>query len=85
MSEKRTKAEIEQKVREFLSRCMDTNIPISEIGNDEILVDLNSLGYIKLLVSIEMEFGFEFDDEKVSYKDLRTVNNIVYYIEQNLQ
>jgi acyl carrier protein len=47
--------------------------PIESIG-------FNSILFIKLVVAIENKFGFEFDDNKLNFESMKTVEGIVDYI-----
>lgn len=53
---------------------------------DEKLEDfgVNSISFIKMVVAIESEYGFEFDDEDLDFTKINTVNKLVEYIENKL-
>lgn len=58
----------------------------SDIKNDDILVEvgLDSMKMIQLVVELEDYFGFEFEDEKLSYGVLRNIEEISEYVNQRL-
>lgn len=56
---------------------VDLDTKLEEVGVD-------SLMYVELLVEIEEQFGMEFEDDKVSYKELATVRDIVEYVEERI-
>ena len=58
---------------------------------DQIVLedDLSSIGvnfitFIKIVVDLETEFDFEFDDEMLSYKSFPTINSLVEYVDSKL-
>lgn len=55
------------------------------IANDAILLDegIDSLTIIEVVVKIEESFNFEFEDENLSYKTLRSIDSISEYIYQH--
>lgn len=57
---------------------------ISTIKSDDELSSfgVNSVSFIKLVVAVEEEFGFEFDDEQLDFNNFRTINGIVEYIKE---
>lgn len=56
-----------------------------EINNDTLLKDagMNSLNFIKLIVSLEDEFGVEFDDAELGKFDITSAVTLTEYIEAN--
>lgn len=50
------------------------DISLKEVG-------INSLNFIKIVVELEKEFEFEFDDEKLAYKSFNTINDLIDYVE----
>lgn len=57
---------------------------ISTIKPDDDLSSfgVNSVNFIKLVVAVEEEFGFEFDDEQLDFNNFKTINGIVEYIKE---
>lgn len=53
-----------------------------EFNFDTLLTDIgiDSLKSIDLVLVLENHYGFEFDDEKLSYQTLRNINSISEYI-----
>lgn len=54
------------------------------IGNETTLSEfgINSVSFIKLIVEIEEEFDFEFDDDKLSHKAFNSLKCLVAYIDE---
>ncbi|MDI9216425.1 acyl carrier protein [Clostridium tertium] len=78
---------IEFKVREIIANCIETSKKIDDIRKEENLLSLgmDSLNCIKVIVSIESEFGFEFEDEDLNFENFHSVQSIVSYIERRYQ
>lgn len=49
---------------------------------DTLFSDLpfDSIKFIKMVVSIESEFDFEFDDEKLLFTQFPTVKSVIEYV-----
>ncbi len=45
---------------------------------------LNSVEFVKLVVMLEKEFGFEFDNEHLDFAKFSTIRDIVDYIESKI-
>ncbi len=48
-------------------------------------LDINSVSFVKLVVEIEKEFGFEFQDDSIDMNKLSTVKNLIEFIEENCE
>ena len=44
-------------------------------------ISLDSLTFIEVIVRIEQEFGFEFDDEDLNIDDWGTIGDVIHYVE----
>lgn len=53
-----------------------------EIKEEDQLIDLgiNSIDYIKIVLVLESEFGFEFDDEALDMNNISNVRLLYQYI-----
>ena len=71
-----------EKIRAILSEQLDAELETITVDT-KIEEDLSadSLDVVELLMSIEDEFGVEIPDEEI--EKLRTVGDVVNYIEQN--
>lgn len=70
------------KIREILADQLDANA--DEMTMDtRIAEDLgaDSLDVVEMLMSVEDEFGIEIPDDAI--EDLKTIGNVVEYIEKN--
>lgn len=43
-------------------------------------LDINSITFIQIIVALESEFDFEFEDEKLSFTEYPTIKDMVDYI-----
>ena len=48
-------------------------------------VGLDSITFIKIVVALEGEFGFEFDDDMLLITKFPTVQSMVEYVESKVQ
>ena len=73
----------EAKVRRILKENIELSTDADEIKLDSALVNygINSISFIKLVVLLENEFGFEIEDENLDYKKLATLEGLISYIE----
>lgn len=73
--------EIEEKVIAVISKSitLDSNIEIT-VNMQLSELPFDSIKFIKMVVSLENEFNFEFDDEKLLFAQFPTVKSIVEYI-----
>lgn len=57
------------------------------IARNAVLLDegIDSLKIIEVVVKIEEIFNFEFEDEKLSYETLRSINSIAEYVYQRIE
>lgn len=76
----------EKKVREILKENIKTSVSFDEIGTEHSLseIGVNSIDFIKVIVAIETEFDFEFNDEDLDFSMYDNIQKIVSYIENKL-
>lgn len=74
-------SDIQQKVIEFINEII-MNIEVQITLNTEMTsIGLDSILFVRLVIAIEEEFGFEFDDEMMAYTTLKTVGDFIEYVE----
>lgn len=82
-----TESIIIHKIEELIKSLMP-NVEIEEITNDTYIatigLGIDSVNLIKLIVLIEDNFGFEFDDEMLDKDKLRKISDIVNIIQQKV-
>lgn len=79
-------ANIEVKLRAILKEQVEIEADMEEIGLEDDLANwgLDSSGVLKLIVGIEEEFGFQFDDDDFDSKNFQSLNSLVTYVNEKL-
>ena len=55
-------------------------------SNDDLTqLDINSISFIKLVVALEMEFDFEFEDNALDYSKFTSLNSLCCYVEEHIK
>ncbi|MBS5842962.1 MAG: acyl carrier protein [Clostridiales bacterium] len=65
---------IEKELKLPAQKKIDGNTRISELNMD-------SISFINLIITIEKNFEFEFDDEKLIYTSFKDILSIADYVE----
>ena len=53
--------------------------------NDDLTqLEINSILFIKIIVSIENQFNIEYDDEALDYSKFVSMENLIYYVQEKL-
>ena len=73
---------MEERILKLVIEKLECEDITAESKLDEAGVD--SLMYVELLVDIEDMFGMEFEDEKVSYKEMNCVRDIAEYVKSRI-
>ncbi len=78
--------EVEMKVRNIIKENLELLNDVFTIGKDEDLsvYGMDSVSAIKVIVAIEQEFEFEFNDEDLGVDSVRTVQKNLDYIKAKL-
>ena len=74
---------IEAKIRAIIEENAEMQKDFSHITSDIDLknIGINSISFIKIVVSIETEFGIEFEDEDLDYNKFPNIKSLVNYVE----
>lgn len=75
--------EIESKIISIMKENMDFDASVSVSDRIESL-GINSISFIKIVVQIETEFGFEFEDDDLNYNVFQTLKDLVVYIKDKV-
>ncbi len=77
---------VESKIRSILNENINLQCPVEQvrIEDDLLAVGMDSLGSIRLVVAIEEEFGFEFNDEDLIIDNFRTLEDIICYVKKRI-
>ena len=78
---------IEKKIKKIIADNIDIQTISQDIGLEFKLADIgvNSISFIKIIVSIETEFGFEFSDEDLVYNIFPTLESLVSYVRKVIE
>ena len=82
---------VSRKLREIIAFNTKNALDIDKIDMSTSLKDIgiNSISYIKIIVEIESEYGFEFSDDDLDFESKKSisfgdfVNHIIKEIEEN--
>lgn len=76
-------SELESKVKEIVISNLGDKYDLSGMGlNDRFdIFGINSINFIRIVVSIETEFGFEFEDEYLNAEKITNLRELVDYIQ----
>lgn len=79
--------EIKDKIIEILSvHCDMENVNQYLHENDDLTkLGLNSISFIKMVVNLESEFQFEFEDEALDYNKFTSLNLLCGYVEDQMR
>ena len=76
---------ISQIVLTIIKESIENEIIDQIVLEDDLSsIGVNSITFIKIVVDLETEFDFEFDDEMLSYKSFPTINSLVEYVDSKL-
>lgn len=75
---------MKNKILSFIQDCVkDQSI---ELQYDSVLAELiDSITFVKMVVELEEEFHFEFEDEMLSFSKNEKVEDFVKYVESRLK
>jgi len=55
-------------------------------GNDDLSkLEMTSIKFIKMVVTMESEFGFEFEDEMLDHNLFTSLNTLCNYVEEQMK
>jgi acyl carrier protein len=64
--------------KENVSQYLHENDDITKLG-------MNSITFISMVVDLESEFCFEFEDEALDYNKFRSLNILCSYVEEQMK
>ena len=75
-------SDLQQKAFDIIKSNLDESVfPNINIDADLTSAGINSIMFIKIAVSLETEFDFEFDDEMLLFTAFSTLRSITEYVE----
>ena len=73
----------DQMIIKIIQQFIGNDLNSEELMNFELTSDLiDSITFIKMVVSLEDEFDFEFDADKLLIEEFPTVRSLVEYVNQ---
>lgn len=80
------KDQIELKVEKILIETLGEELSVEQISMTERFEDIgvNSLNFMKVIVYIESEFEFEFEDDALNVKNYENAMSLVNYINERI-
>ena len=79
---------MENKYKLIISQVSPLDIKEEDVKDTLQLKDdlsMDSMAFVNMVVAIENVYGFDFDDEYISYEKLKTVKDIGNYIQFKLE
>lgn len=70
----------------IIKNKVNLRIPINEITNESPLeeIGIDSLSFLRIIIEIESEFGFEFNMEDLNNQNFQTLGCVISYIKENI-
>ena len=70
---------MEQRILDFIKKnAKEVGI---EVEKDTVVSEtIDSITFVKMVVALETEFNFEFDDEMLSFSNFETIGQLVDYV-----
>lgn len=79
---------MENKYKLIISQVSPLDIKEEDVKDTLQLKDdlsMDSMAFVNMVVAIENVYGFDFDDEYISYEKLKTVKDVGNYIQFKLE
>lgn len=77
--------DVQRKALEIIISNLDEKSPKDiTLDTDFSSVGVNSITFITIIVALESEFGFEFDDEKLLFTAFPKIRTMVEYVEMKI-
>ncbi len=75
--------QVQDRIREIINNLEVLDVSIDGVQDNDDLEfhGMNSLRWVKLLVTLEKEFGIKFDDAFLMKDDNNTIKELVHYVE----
>ena len=79
---------MENKYKLIISQVSPLDVKEEDVKDTLQLKDdlsMDSMAFVNMVVAIENVYGFDFDDEYISYEKLKTVKDVGDYIQFKLE
>ena len=75
---------MEEKILDTIRKAV--NDIDNKLEEDESIFDqIDSITFVKMVVALETEFDFEFDDEMLSGSKFETMEELIDYVKQKIR
>lgn len=75
---------VKNKLKEIIAKNLDANISIGDIDDEASLyedgIGLDSISIVNLIVQIESNFNFSFEEDEINSDLFRNVNSLADFI-----
>lgn len=77
-------SETEKKLIDIIRENITLKVPADTLGRDHNLRDIgiNSIGFIKLVIKLEKEFQFKFNEDDLVLGKFVILNDLIDYVEK---
>lgn len=75
--------DIQKKIFETIVLYLDIKV-VNDISLDTNFSGVDSITFIKIIVALESEFNFEFEDEMLLITKFPTVKSMIEYVESKV-
>lgn len=82
-----TKVKVYEIMKDFINNPENRLNYDAELLNDDTEIEelgMNSLSYIRMVVSIEETFDIEFEDALLDYKEIKTIGEFIKVIDRQI-
>lgn len=80
--------DIESKLKEIFIQALNIDVDPQVLTRDEPIIDngiLDSILVLNLVAGVELEFGFEIDDDELNETILISIGTLAEFVEQKLK
>lgn len=77
-------SQIKEKIRECIEGIMERKIEEEEFQKSLSMIGINSIKFVKILIAIEEEFDYEFDEEILDFYRFEKLNEFIEIVINNL-
>lgn len=74
---------IDERVLEIINAKISSEFVSPDLKLEE-LNNIDSITFIKIIVELEVEFNFEFEDEKLLFSAFPTVQSMIEYVKERV-
>ncbi|MBQ7673153.1 MAG: acyl carrier protein [Alphaproteobacteria bacterium] len=76
---------MKEKILEIIASVSATDKTPEELGEEMKIIDdlqIDSLGFVHMILILESTFNIKFDDEYINMEKLATVKDVINYVEE---